>query len=264
MVSDGFQFFRPCAVLEPFIRYYWVLRCDEERSALTFPIGCPQLIFHRGSCFRLPELDLRQARFSISGQVNFPAIVSSERGVETIVVVFRPHALATVFGVPVATFYNREIDGFALGDRALNRLAQEVLNADSAECAIKVIDRRLAARLSEAMLPEFDRVDAVMRYLAAERMAVRVEEMARRACLSRKQFERVFFKTVGMNPKEYSAIVRFQRAMWLMQRGVADPLDVVGYCGYADQSHFIRECRRFSGMTPGRLINSGQACSELF
>lgn len=264
MGSEGFEFFRPTTELRPFVRYYWILRSEVERQALTFPIGCPQLIFHQESCFFLPELDSCQARFSISGQVNFPALISSNGKVETIVVVFRPQALTTIFRVPVAIFYNCEIDGYALGDRGLNQLADRVLNVDSAEEAVAMIDQWLVARLSEAGLPAFNRIEAVLRYLSTDIASARVEEMSRQACLSRKQFERVFFNTVGMNPKEYASVVRFQRALWLMQSGVEDQLDMVSHCGYADQSHFIRECRRFSGLTPRRLIKSGAACSELF
>ena len=138
-----FKYILPNAQLQPFIRYYWILNTDENIDTLTFPIGCPQLIFHRRSRFYIPELKTEQARFSISGQVNFPAGIQSSDDVETIVVVFYPHAIGTMFNIPVATFYNQEIDGYSLGDKSLNILADEVLNADEPTEAIKQIEQWL-------------------------------------------------------------------------------------------------------------------------
>ena len=77
--------------------------------------------------------------------------------------------------------------------------------------------------------------------------AISVTELASVACLSKKQFERLFNELVGANPKEYARVVRFQNQ-----------------CGYADQSHFIREFKQFSGYTPLSLLNVCKPYSDLF
>ena len=257
------QFIRPTVWLQPYVRYYWILRGREDLETLTFPIGCPQLIFHRRSQFYIPELTAEQARFSISGQVNFPARMQSSGEVETIVVVFCPHAIGTMFNIPVSSFYNREIDGYSLGDKRLNALADEVLNADDSTEAIRKIEEWLLSRLDESAFHNFKRVGASLRQLFLDN-AISVENMAQLACLSRKQFERVFFNAVGMKPKEYSSVARFQKSLWLMQNGNHDFADIAYTCGYADQSHFIRECRRYSGVTPAELLKTQTVYSDLF
>lgn len=40
------KIYQPREELRPYVRYYWVLKGDEPFSVLTFPIGCPQIIFH--------------------------------------------------------------------------------------------------------------------------------------------------------------------------------------------------------------------------
>lgn len=262
-MSAKFRYFLPCRQLLPFIRYYWILNTNESHDALTFPIGCPQLIFHRKTRFYIPELVAEQARFSISGQVNFPARVQSSGYVETIVVVFCPHAIGTMFNIPVSSFYNQEIDGYALGNKSLNILADEVLDADDSTEAIKLIEQWLLLRLAESGLYNFKRVGASLKHLFLDN-ASSVESMAQLACLSRKQFERVFFNAVGMKPKEYSNVARFQKSLWLMQNGKRDFADIAYSCGYSDQSHFIRECRRYSGTTPAELLKTQPVYSDLF
>lgn len=230
---------------------------------MTFPIGCPQLIFHRRSQFYIPELKTEQARFSISGQVNFPARVQSPGDVETVVVVFHPHAIGTVFNIPVSSFYNQEIDGYSLGDKRLNILADDVLNAEDSIEAIELIERYLLSRLAEPGIYDFKRVGVSLKHLFLDN-TISVENMAQLACLSRKQFERVFFNAVGMKPKEYSNVARFQKSLLLMQNGNRDFADIAHSCGYADQSHFIRECRRYSGTTPAELLKIQPIYSDLF
>ncbi len=258
-----FRYILSSAQLQPFIRYYWILNTNEDIDTLTFPIGCPQLIFHRRTRFYIPELESEQARFSISGQVNFPARVQSSGDVETIVVVFHPHAIGTVINIPVSSFYNQEIDGYSLGDKSLNILADDVLNADDAAEATKIIEKWLLSRLEDTAIYNFKRVDASLKLLFHDN-TISVENMAQLACLSRKQFERVFFNAVGMKPKEYSNVARFQKSLWLMQNGNRDFADIAYSCGYSDQSHFIRECRHYSGTTPVELLKTQTVYSDLF
>ena len=85
------KIYQPREKLRPYVRYYWVLESDEPFSVLTFPIGCPQIIFHRGNPLYIPELDKSQSYFTISGQVNFPAHIQSCGHLEMIVAVFYPH-----------------------------------------------------------------------------------------------------------------------------------------------------------------------------
>ena len=68
--------------------------------------------------------------------------------------------------------------------------------------------------------------------------ATSVTELASIAC-----FERLFNELIGANPKEYARIVRFQKSLKLLQHDFENiNLAQLAYqCGYADQSHFIRE-----------------------
>ena len=91
-----------------------------------------------------------------------------------------------------------------------------------------------------------------------------VNTLADNACLSKRQFERVFRETVGMNPKEYAGIVQFQKALWLMQNGESNYAGIAAECGYSDQSHFIRNFKKLSGYTPQAIIKHCAPYSDLF
>lgn len=205
MIQDEFKFFKPCKLLQPYVRYYWVFNSNQLLNTFTFPIGCPQIIFHKQSPLYIPELNATQDKLTISGQVNFSSHLYADKNIEMIVVVFHPHAMSAFLNVPTSLFYNQEVSGYSLENRSLNELA---------------------ARIFECEDNSF----------------------------------------VGINPKEYTRIVRFQRALKLMQHRHAEiNLAQIAYAsGYADQSHCTREFKRFCGYTPASLLKMTTPYSDLF
>ena len=102
MTLTNFQFYKPCKELQPYIRYYWVFKSNQPLNTLTFPIGCPQIIFHKQTPLYIPELRTVQSEFTVSGQVNYPSHLYADGNVEMIVVVFQPYTLKAFLN-PVMT-----------------------------------------------------------------------------------------------------------------------------------------------------------------
>lgn len=96
-------------------------------------------------------------------------------------------------------------------------------------------------------------VERALRLLAAGLGEdVLIARIARSLSMSERQLERRFLQRVGTTPKRYASLCRFERAAALIGSGA--PLGRIALdAGYYDQSHFIRELRRFAGMTPGEL-----------
>lgn len=253
----------PRKELRPYVRYYWMLESHEPFSVLTFPIGCPQIIFHRGTPLHIPELGVSQSRFTVSGQVNFPAHISSEGDTEMIVAVFYPNTIGIFIDTPPSEFYNLEISGYDLENKALNQLSDEIFCCDNPQSGIGIIEHYLLYRLNDAEMKNYRRIGAALTKLIRE-PSKSVAELADIACLSRKQFGRVFNEAVGMMPKEYARIVRFQKSLWIMQNGESNDTALAVEAGYSDQSHFIRDFKVFSGHTPQKLRQICIPYSDLF
>ena len=77
MIQEEFKFYKPCKLLRPYIRYYWVFKSNRPLDAFTYPIGCPQIIFHKQAPLYIPELNVTQDKLTISGQVNSGCIPPS-------------------------------------------------------------------------------------------------------------------------------------------------------------------------------------------
>lgn len=263
-IKSDVVFYSPCLALQPFVRYIYTMRCGRPHSVLTFPTGCPQIIFHRREPLFIPELNATQSRFTISGQVNFPSHVTTNSELEMIVTVFYPHTIGLFIDTPPSQFYNTEISGHSLGSPGLSRLASRVFSCESTDDAVRLIESFLTAKIAATDVPHnLARIGSALLTLTGSPTTT-VARLADTACLGKKQFERVFRSYVGMNPKEYARIVRFQKSLAMMGNGCRDYADIAFGAGYSDQSHLIREVRTFSGLTPRRLAETGQAHSDLF
>ena len=85
---------------------------------------------------------------------------------------------------------------------------------------------------------------------------VKVEALTRAAGVSRQHLAREFRNRIGIAPKLYCRLARFQSGLkYAGSRANVDWAQAAVDMGYADQSHLIAECRQFSGLTPQELAN---------
>lgn len=276
MIQDKFLFHRPCPLLQPYVRYYWVFQSHQPLNTFTFPLGCSQIIFHKQTPLYIPEWHTQQSQLTISGQVNFSSHLCAEQPVEMIVVVFHPHAMNAFLHVPAALFYNQEVSGYDLTDKSLHELADRIYHCEDNTRCVAYLEEWLLSRLDISLsasgqrsLPtatvHLNRMEAAIQAICAD-PRISVAQLSAACCLSPKQFERVFRSFVGISPREYTRIVRFQKALSLMQRpAIAIGQAQLAYAsGYADQSHMIREFKRLCGHTPVALQRIAPPYSDLF
>ena len=192
------KIYQPRKELRPYVRYYWVLESDEPFSVLTFPIGCPQIIFHKKTPLYIPEIDKNQSEFTISGQVNFPAHLQSDGSLDMIVVVFHPHTIGIFIDTPPSAFYNLEISGYDIEKRQLNEIARKIFDSEDNNICIDTLERFLLSKIRPSI--NINRIgESINSLLRHPSMPVNL--LANAACLCKRQYERVFRDTIGMNPK---------------------------------------------------------------
>lgn len=269
MNQTNFRFYKPCKPLQPYVRYYWAFESDRPLSVLTFPIGCPQLIFHKKKTLYVPELGTWQASLAVSGQVNYPSHLCSEGNVEMLVAVFKPYGMKAFFNQPMSLLYNQEISVYDFGNKELLELGIRILECGDTGRCVCMLEQWLLSQMAgmqtaQAALDMRRMIAAMQCLLASPETAV--TELAAVSCLGKKQFERLFRRVVGTNPKEYARIARFQKSLSLMQHHTDDGnlARLACRCGYADQSHFIRDFRTYSGHTPLSLPDGCKPYSDLY
>jgi methylphosphotriester-DNA--protein-cysteine methyltransferase len=81
--------------------------------------------------------------------------------------------------------------------------------------------------------------------------------MAHEVCLGIKQFERTFSKNVGINPKKYASIVRFQNVIQMKRNHKNSSMFQLAFDNrYYDQSHFIHDFKSLTELTPKAFFST--------
>ncbi len=171
-----------------------------------------------------------------------------------------PGAAQALLGLPADELAGRHVRLEDLWGSSAGLMREQLLAAPTPEAKLRTFEalllRRLAGASAHAVNP------AIQRALGQLDAGMRVEEAVARSGYSHRQFIRLFSQAVGLPPKLYGRVQRFQKALGLMRmtqgtqvtqliQPAPQSLALVAMeAGYSDQPHFNREFREFSGVTP--------------
>lgn len=107
-----------------------------------------------------------------------------------------------------------------------------------------IIRQRLAGRDQWRRDSIFHAVNLIL----SRKGAITIKELASFVCMSERNLERNFLAKVGVSPRTYAGICRFQYALRLLQsRNIKGLEDLVQTAGYYDTSHFMKDLRARTG-----------------
>jgi AraC-like DNA-binding protein len=264
-----YEQFPPAGELHRWVECYWRLTGDAglaPQPQRILPDGYVEIILHLGDPFvRVDEgtAPIRQARFLFAGQMIRPVRVMATGRTCVWGIRLHPWAAASVAGMPASELTGRIEDAEAVCPRLVKALTQSVIDArgviDAAngdddvagERCVRAIDRILMRHLARAT-PLDPLVVAAGRLLLREPQPI--ADVARRIGVSPRHLTRTFRHAVGLTPKMFARISRFQRVAAVLDDESGDVLAGVALdCGYYDQSHLVRDVRAFAGGTPVAL-----------
>jgi AraC-like DNA-binding protein len=251
----------PHPALRPFVRAYWALRgaSTETHPQPVLPDGSSELVVHRERPFHrhtAAQGAERQSARLFVGQMRAPVVLQAEGAADVVGVRLRPHGAFALLGGPQYVYADAIPDVEALQMPWLSAAMRRAQEAESAEASIACLEDALLRRLPVRARRD-PRVGAALALIEEAGGDVRVETVAVQAGAGRRHLERLFREEVGVGPKVFARLVRFQAAA---ARVVGEPevplVAVSGDSGYFDQSHMIRDFLAFAGSSPDELRRS--------
>ncbi len=246
----------PSSPLAPFIKSYWFLEMEAYEGIgqleRVVPNGFIELTFHYGDHLqKIKHTKELQPGIILSGQKTGFFDVLPTGKTQMLSIQFFPHSASLFFDLPMDELSNETLDlGEILGSCARD-LEEQLLHLQTLEQRVQHIERFLLHRLSRKTEYAWDRMVHNIKLINQSNGKITLDELTGGACLSRKQHERIFKKFVGLSPKQYLKIVRFQYTLFAHQQHPNENLTELAYrCGYYDQSHMINDFKDFSGITP--------------
>lgn len=271
----GYRIMAPPAALEKVVSHFWCMEgqaavgvsgvagtaeasgvsgvagtngTEGTRSAFTvMPNGQPGLIFQQWpDAFtgfdggRLPQL-------FVFGQATAAGQLHATGSYRQIGVSFHPAALRYVFGLSANDLTDRHT---AVSEIFASSLSEQLLECRDADEQFSCL-ARFVLNLTRSN-EKYESENTKMAFaLTALREGRELSFVRAQLSISERSLERLFLGHIGLTPILYSRINRFQKAMSQLKQGAYSSLTDIAYSlGYFDQSHFIRDFRRFSGVSP--------------
>jgi AraC-like DNA-binding protein len=170
---------------------------------------------------------------------------------ETIIGVhFKPGGAFPFFKLPAGELHNLHVSLGDLWGSAAFELRERLLAVAAPQARLRLLEQFLLTRLAKP-LARHPAVSFALKEFQSVPHARTITELTNQIGLSARRFIQVFGEQVGLTPKLYCRVQRFQEV--LRQVGMSaevDWVDVAASCGYFDQAHFIHDFQNFSGFTP--------------
>lgn len=252
---------RPGPPLDAFVDSVWLCRFEPRARRLecVVPGGGAQVIINLAEDeTRVYEdsprglLCRRSPGSIVTGLTTRYQIIDTAEQEYVAGIAFKPGGTLPFVESPAHDLSDDDVPLEALWGRQQTSLLRErLLAAPDAETALDVLEQVLRETWCDRT--PHPAVAFALGEFRADPSATRVGDVTGAIGLSAKRFIERFKAEVGVTPKRYCRLLRFQRAVALAHRGLmVDWRDLAIACGYFDQAHLIHEFREFSGMTPTR------------
>lgn len=245
----------PSERLRPYIQRFLVVEYTSGWSNTLLPgTGMVAAFRFKGSCL---VNDAKVANAVVTGLWDRTRTLTHAGSCANVLAMFTPTGAAALLREPAEHLFNGTMPLETQVRRSQLSLVEEQLYESSHNLGrVQVVERFLLEQL-RSRAPDL-LVGAAVHSIRATRGSLRIDRLARHLGMSQSALERRFRREVGTSPKKFAALVRLRQVVRLRRAGVG-LTEIAHISGYADQSHFIKDFRRFTGQSPERFFATATA-----
>ncbi len=255
-----YEIFSPSPVLSDVVEHYWYSKIDLKESIQQhYPTPLLQgLVFNfknqvESHTYNNKTLTLSKSAY-IFGQPVSPRVVTTDKkGIDILGVKFKPLGIPKITGIHMEYFTDSIIPVEDIWGKELDLLCDEMQSTNSLENSFAVLENFLIHKyLHTSLHYRSENTQHALALINKSNGNIRIKTLQEQTGTSRKTLERAFLNYVGIHPKLYTRIVRFN--------AVKDAIDKASFTkkisaasldyGFYDVSHFISEFKHFAGCTP--------------
>jgi AraC-like DNA-binding protein len=254
----------PAPPLSAFVSLFWYVEKYSSRSTKEriLPTGTIELVISLNTeVFRIYEQQPteRFQTFSnsfISGPHSQFVISDSPNTSSLMGVHFKPGGAFPFLGVPASELKNIVLSLETLWGPKATHLRELLLAATATQTKFEILEQFLTAQIVTQSIPHPAVTFALSKFQSLHDPGS-MSDVSQQIGLSHRRFIQIFEEQVGLTPKLFSRLQRFQNVLKLMTESRSWQWSEIALAtGYYDQAHFVHDFRAFAGMSPTSCLDS--------
>ena len=255
--------FKPIQELTQYVESYWLgkfnISGDNNFSQTVVPNGCIELIIHLSDDHCALDKDShgyhKSPPFTLLGVYDKTYVVKFSNSVHVLGIRFYPDGFRNIIGVPPGLFTSTYEDGIDVMGKNLKELCLRIKEIESSQDKIKLINDFL---LNQVMKNKrtYDNTRIAMQLIRQQMGLIGFDELKEKVPISFRQLQREFKTLYGLTISDYMRLIRLNAINKYMLSKSSTLTEIAHDLDFTDQSHFIREFRRYTGLPPGKFVRN--------
>lgn len=237
------------------IEFYWNFEgefSDSARYSLSSTASVnPKLAFQYEKGMTMRKDNREEALFT-SGfqcQTNSFYQMSTNKKAGIFGVSFQPYAIPLLFKTPASVLTNCNVEISDLLGNEGKILQDKIVSCADMRQRVNTIKSFVKSKLIQSD-NEWDAFLYSVRTIKSHQGNINIDELSSLYNLSQRQFERKFKSLTGFTPKAFASIIRFEECINHACLYKQSLTELAFDSGYYDQSHMIRDFKKFTGKSP--------------
>jgi len=194
--------------------------------------------------------------FILTGVHTKPVFLDSSTRISTIGIALKEGAVLSLFNIPASEFHNQVIPLNDLPFPNISKLREMLHKHSKPESKFRLLEAYLHDKLFSDSFAQHPVAAFAVKQIRDHKGNISISEILNKTGYSSRWFSKLFRKTVGISPKHFSRLIRFQYAVGLLQESKTPHLPEIALKGgYYDQSHLNHDFKEFSGISPMQYYN---------
>jgi len=248
--------FIPTAALRPYIASYKVIESAGGSLNRVLPSTSLAMAFcFKGQVSYQNESQKGVLPFALlTGLQKSARLINYDQDTATLIVMFKETGAAAFCRQPLHELFGQSVgldNYFKISEITALQYQFRGCNTHSERIALVehfLLSKLLSYDTDKLILQAADKI-------RMEKGNIKIKELAALFCLSQDAFEKRFRKVIGTTPKQFAYLIRMN-AVIAAQKSSASFLDWAFDSGYYDQSHFIKDFKTYTGLTPSNFFSS--------
>lgn len=265
----------PCPILSPYIRCYAYRRLDTNAIDFLMPTQARHeivLSFHFEAKLSkiVNDKEERNLNEDFGGIVG---LFTKNNGnilfngkYAFLEVVFKPNGFYKLFRIPPKQINDTLLFAHDIFNTSINIFYEQLCHAENLMEMGFLTDTYLLSYLKQQKCcGGIDNFTLILNLISRSKGIVNIDKLAYDANMSIRTFERHFINQVGISPKLFCNISRFNHAVDLkLMHPKLKWTSIAMHCGYFDQMHLIKDFKKYSGISPSIFQNHSPLAKEDF